>query len=51
MFGENAREMLSLGCSVKDPTESDDYVFYDSNLFCYMDFTSGAWLLGFRYEK
>lgn len=34
MFGENVREMLSLGCGVKDPTENDDYAFYDSNVFC-----------------
>lgn len=51
MFGENVREMLSLGCGVKDPTVGDDYAFYVSNLFCYMDFTSSAWLLGFRHEK
>lgn len=51
IFGENVREIVSLGCRVKDSTESDVYTFYDSHLFCYVDFTSSAWFLGLRHEK
>lgn len=47
---EECEKMVSFGGDIKDIFESGDYTFYDSNLFCYMSFTSNAWLLEFCPE-